>query len=58
MMICWICYVKIIINILQEEQAIMSHNNKIHIRAEVTIVEGKKEEYKKLIQDIIPLSQL
>ena len=31
----------------------MSHNNKIHIRAEVTIEEGKKEEYKKLIQDII-----
>lgn len=31
----------------------MPHNNNIHIRAEVTIEEGKKEEYKKLIQDII-----
>jgi quinol monooxygenase YgiN len=31
----------------------MLHNDKIHIRAEVTIEEGKKEEYKKLIQDII-----
>ena len=30
----------------------MSHNN-IHIRAEVTIEEGKKEEYMKLIKDII-----
>ena len=30
----------------------MSHNY-IHIRAEVTIEEGKKEEYKKLIQDMI-----
>ncbi len=30
----------------------MSDNNKIHFRAEVIIEEGKKEEYKKLIQDI------
>jgi quinol monooxygenase YgiN len=31
----------------------MSHNNNIHIRAEVIIEEGKKEEYMKLIKDII-----
>ena len=30
----------------------MSGNNNIHFRAEVTIEEGKKEEYKKLIQDM------
>ena len=30
----------------------MSGNNNIHFRAEVTIQEGKKEEYKKLIQDM------
>ena len=31
----------------------MSRNNNIHIRAEVTVEEGKKEEYKKLIRDMI-----
>ena len=30
----------------------MSDNNNIHFRAEVIIEEGKKEEYKKLIQDM------
>jgi quinol monooxygenase YgiN len=30
----------------------MSNNEDIHFRAEVTIDEGKKEEYKKLIQDM------
>ena len=30
----------------------MSGNNNIHFRAEVIIEEGKKEEYKKLIQDM------
>src|SRR5215203_6972705 len=30
----------------------MSDNNNIHFRAEVTIEEGKIEEYKKLIQDM------
>jgi cadmium resistance protein CadD (predicted permease) len=30
----------------------MSDNNNIHFRAEVIIKEGKKEEYKKLIQDM------
>jgi quinol monooxygenase YgiN len=30
----------------------MSDNNTIHFRAEVIIEEGKKEEYKKLIQDM------
>ena len=28
----------------------MSDNDNLHLRAEVTIEEGKKEEYKKLIQ--------
>jgi hypothetical protein len=30
----------------------MLDNNSIHFRAEVIIEEGKKEEYKKLIQDM------
>ncbi len=30
----------------------MPDNNNIHLRAEVIIEEGKKEEYKKLIQDM------
>lgn len=30
----------------------MSDNNNIHFRAEVIIEEGKKEAYKKLIQDM------
>lgn len=30
----------------------MSDNNNIHFRAEVIIEEGKKQEYKKLIQDM------
>jgi hypothetical protein len=30
----------------------MSDNNNIHFRAEVIIVEGKREAYKKLIQDM------
>ena len=31
-------------------EELMSDNNNIHFRAEVIIEEGKKEEYKKLIQ--------
>jgi quinol monooxygenase YgiN len=31
----------------------MSDNNNVHIRAEITIEEGKTEEYKKLVQDMI-----
>jgi quinol monooxygenase YgiN len=30
----------------------MSDNNNVHFRAEVTIEEGKVEEYKKLVQDM------
>jgi quinol monooxygenase YgiN len=30
----------------------MSDNNNVHFRAEVTIEEGKIEEYKKLVQDM------
>ena len=30
----------------------MSDNNNIHFRAEVIVEEGKKEAYKKLIQDM------
>ena len=36
----------------------MSDNNNIHFRAEVIIEEGKKEAYKKLIQDIAELWKL
>jgi quinol monooxygenase YgiN len=30
----------------------MSDNNNVHIRAEITIEEGKTEEYKKLVKDM------